>query len=352
MNANPPAGWYPDPHGQAELRYWDGTTWTEHTSGEAVGAGPTQIDQPQAAAAPEAGAAQYETQEPFAGGGPATAGAAPGRTGGPPKGLLIGLGALAAVGVLVGLLFLTGVLGGDDEGGGNGRDDEEQIRAVIEDTIENYDDPDICDNWTDDYHDSVEGGKDNCAPELELNSEQDFEIKDVQVDGDEATADVEIDNEDAELELKKEGDDWLIDNEVPKVCCIGGFAENGTTAEETTDGGGGGGGGAVESEVREVVNRFIVAVQEEDAQEFCNVTSIKFARDRGVRGSDDEVIDKCVDEAPRMINELIIASDPEIDTVTAPGGNDFQTVNVTLTDSSVLNVIGSPGEFWFVDTFR
>lgn len=25
------AGWYPDPHGQAPLRYWDGTTWTEHT---------------------------------------------------------------------------------------------------------------------------------------------------------------------------------------------------------------------------------------------------------------------------------------------------------------------------------
>jgi hypothetical protein len=45
-----PAGWYPDPHGQAELRYWDGNTWTEHTSGEAPGAaGPTQIDQPQAA---------------------------------------------------------------------------------------------------------------------------------------------------------------------------------------------------------------------------------------------------------------------------------------------------------------
>src|SRR5918999_2421770 len=109
MNANPPAGWYPDPHGQAELRYWDGNTWTEHTSGEAPGAaGPTQIDQPQAAAAPDAGAAQYETQEPFAAGGPA---AAPGRTGGgPPKGLLIGLCALALAGLAVGVLFLARVL--------------------------------------------------------------------------------------------------------------------------------------------------------------------------------------------------------------------------------------------------
>jgi uncharacterized RDD family membrane protein YckC len=27
-----PAGWHPDPHGQARLRYWDGSSWTEHTS--------------------------------------------------------------------------------------------------------------------------------------------------------------------------------------------------------------------------------------------------------------------------------------------------------------------------------
>jgi uncharacterized RDD family membrane protein YckC len=26
------AGWHPDPHGQARLRYWDGSQWTEHTS--------------------------------------------------------------------------------------------------------------------------------------------------------------------------------------------------------------------------------------------------------------------------------------------------------------------------------
>lgn len=27
-----PAGWYPDPHGAAGQRYWDGRTWTAHTS--------------------------------------------------------------------------------------------------------------------------------------------------------------------------------------------------------------------------------------------------------------------------------------------------------------------------------
>ena len=27
-----PAGWHPDPQGQARLRYWDGSSWTDHTS--------------------------------------------------------------------------------------------------------------------------------------------------------------------------------------------------------------------------------------------------------------------------------------------------------------------------------
>jgi hypothetical protein len=27
-----PAGWYADPSGRFELRYWDGNAWTEHVS--------------------------------------------------------------------------------------------------------------------------------------------------------------------------------------------------------------------------------------------------------------------------------------------------------------------------------
>ena len=27
-----PAGWYADPSGRFELRYWDGAAWTEHVS--------------------------------------------------------------------------------------------------------------------------------------------------------------------------------------------------------------------------------------------------------------------------------------------------------------------------------
>lgn len=35
-----PAGWYPDPQGAPQQRYWDGNQWTEHTS-------PTQVPQAQ-----------------------------------------------------------------------------------------------------------------------------------------------------------------------------------------------------------------------------------------------------------------------------------------------------------------
>jgi hypothetical protein len=32
QSSGPPPGWYPDPQGQARLRYWDGNAWTEQTS--------------------------------------------------------------------------------------------------------------------------------------------------------------------------------------------------------------------------------------------------------------------------------------------------------------------------------
>ena len=32
QSSGPPPGWYPDPQGQARLRYWDGNAWTDQTS--------------------------------------------------------------------------------------------------------------------------------------------------------------------------------------------------------------------------------------------------------------------------------------------------------------------------------
>jgi hypothetical protein len=37
----PPAGWYPDPEKPGGQRYWDGTSWTEHSQAPAPAARPT-----------------------------------------------------------------------------------------------------------------------------------------------------------------------------------------------------------------------------------------------------------------------------------------------------------------------
>ena len=44
-----PAGWYTDPHGAGQ-RYWDGLTWTEHTTTAMVAVQAAAIDRPAAAA--------------------------------------------------------------------------------------------------------------------------------------------------------------------------------------------------------------------------------------------------------------------------------------------------------------
>ncbi len=59
------ADWHPDPTGRHELRYWDGSQWTEHvvdggvqsTSPMDAGGAPAQAQPAQAQAQPAAGAA-------------------------------------------------------------------------------------------------------------------------------------------------------------------------------------------------------------------------------------------------------------------------------------------------------
>ncbi|GHD24303.1 membrane protein [Streptomyces violarus] len=40
MSMTPPPGWYPDPHGPHQERWWDGTAWTEHRRAPGATAGP------------------------------------------------------------------------------------------------------------------------------------------------------------------------------------------------------------------------------------------------------------------------------------------------------------------------
>ncbi|HEY4270058.1 MAG TPA: DUF2510 domain-containing protein [Galbitalea sp.] len=72
-DANAPAGWYPVAEGSAQLRYWDGTQWTEHIHDpSAAAAQAAQVAAAQAQAAQqEAYAGQQQWQERTAYGVPA-----------------------------------------------------------------------------------------------------------------------------------------------------------------------------------------------------------------------------------------------------------------------------------------
>lgn len=118
-DAQTPAGWYPDPEDPAQLRYWDGTTWTDHRH-------PVEP----AAAAPAAEAPQYAfTPTPSAPpAAPPVSGTAPGYPVAPAYGAAPGYAApaqnvpalvgliLAIVGTVLGLLMgvfvLVGIAGG------------------------------------------------------------------------------------------------------------------------------------------------------------------------------------------------------------------------------------------------
>src|SRR3954453_996004 len=58
------AGWYPEPHGGAGHRWWDGTRWTEHTQPEVA-----RVPEPWTAstASPAYGHAGYETGHAYQG---------------------------------------------------------------------------------------------------------------------------------------------------------------------------------------------------------------------------------------------------------------------------------------------
>lgn len=62
VGALPPAGWHPDPEDPAQLRYWDGSAWTDHRA-PAVAAAPTDYS---TSAAPTAPIAAAQPSEPSA----------------------------------------------------------------------------------------------------------------------------------------------------------------------------------------------------------------------------------------------------------------------------------------------
>jgi hypothetical protein len=79
-NGGQPAGWYADPSGRAQTRWWDGRQWTEHTNDPGAAAAPVAVAPPP----PVAPAPWYGGAPGY--GGAAGYGAAPGYGGAPAYG--------------------------------------------------------------------------------------------------------------------------------------------------------------------------------------------------------------------------------------------------------------------------
>jgi hypothetical protein len=142
--ALPPAGWYPDPHGAGDQRYWDGAQWTAHTAAPAASGGSTA---PPAAAetaatlaitGPSTDAARADTHS---GASSAPGGAIAGGAFAEPSGrgfphLKWWQWALIAVGVLVLIGAISGALGGGRSDAGSSDDDPASIAGQQEEQPE------------------------------------------------------------------------------------------------------------------------------------------------------------------------------------------------------------------------
>jgi len=93
-DAQPPAGWFPDPEDPANLRYWDGSAWTDHRH-------PAEPAAPAAAPAAASATPQFAYQPTY--GAQPTQGAQPGYVA--PYGAAPGYGAPQNVAALVGMIL-------------------------------------------------------------------------------------------------------------------------------------------------------------------------------------------------------------------------------------------------------
>ena len=108
--------------------------------------------------------------------------------------------------VLTALVLALASCGGDDNGGGIS--DEDKVRDAIATFAEGG--SGACDVLTDEYIETLFGGRDECEEAAGEGEGSDVDVENVEIDGDTATADGTAEGDTATLTLEKDGDDWKI----------------------------------------------------------------------------------------------------------------------------------------------
>ena len=106
----------------------------------------------------------------------------------------------------VALALALASCGGDDDGGGGS--DEDKVRDAIAAFAEGG--SGACDVLTDEYTDTLFGGREACEEAAGEGEGSDVEVDNVEIDGDTATAEGTAEGDTAVLTLEKGGDDWKI----------------------------------------------------------------------------------------------------------------------------------------------
>jgi hypothetical protein len=220
---NPPPNWYPDPRGEAELRYWDGNQWTEHThSGPGGGdetvaapvpAAPPPSTAPPPQAAPPPAAAAVGPQGAY---GPGPSGQMPsGSSGGGSNKLPLIIGGAVAAAIVVGLVLFLVV------GGGEEKTEEDRVNDAATEILTTEDTSACRELATQNFVEKSTGQEGDAAFE-ECEQEggrigEEAEITNTEVDGTRATVEAEvtggqIDGENVEVSLVKQDDEWKLDD--------------------------------------------------------------------------------------------------------------------------------------------